>query len=60
MAMPLIPGLRRLKQEDHEFEVSLSYRVIPCLNIKQKAAELEGAGPRCTVGRGPVLRAGVQ
>lgn len=49
LALPIIPGLRRLKQEDHEFESSLSYRVRPCLNIKQKAVELEGAGPLCTV-----------
>jgi hypothetical protein len=28
---PVIPGLGRLKQEDHKFKVSLDYKVRPCL-----------------------------
>jgi hypothetical protein len=30
--MPVIPELRRLKQEDCEFEVTLRYTATPCLN----------------------------
>jgi hypothetical protein len=29
--MPIIPAHRRLRQEDHEFKVSLDYIVRPCL-----------------------------
>jgi hypothetical protein len=32
--MPVIPTLRRLRREDHEFEVSLSYIVNPYLKNK--------------------------
>jgi hypothetical protein len=32
---PITPALRRLKQEDHEFEVSLGYIVRPCLKISK-------------------------
>jgi hypothetical protein len=32
--MPVIPALGKLKQEDNDFEVSLSYIVKPCLNNK--------------------------
>jgi hypothetical protein len=36
--LPVIPTLRRLRQEDHEFEDSLSYIVKPYLKkTKQKA-----------------------
>jgi hypothetical protein len=33
---PVIPALRRLRQEDHEFEVDLSIIVRPCLKKKTK------------------------
>jgi hypothetical protein len=29
--MPVIPALRKMKQEDHEFEASLGYMVSFCL-----------------------------
>jgi hypothetical protein len=28
--MPIIPTLGKVRQEDHEFKVSLGYRVRPC------------------------------
>jgi hypothetical protein len=34
--MPVIPALQRLRQEDHEFEVSLSYIERLCLKKKKK------------------------
>jgi hypothetical protein len=30
LGMPIIPAFGRPKQEDHKFEVSLSYTVRPC------------------------------
>ena len=33
--MPIIPALGLLRQEDSEFEVSLGYKVNPCLKDKQ-------------------------
>jgi hypothetical protein len=34
MVPTVIPALRRLTQEDHEFEVSLGYITTPCLKKK--------------------------
>jgi hypothetical protein len=34
--IPVIPELRRVRQEDHEFETSLSYKEIPCLKPPEK------------------------
>jgi hypothetical protein len=34
--MPIIPGLAKLRQEDLEFEVSLSYTARPCLKTWKK------------------------
>jgi hypothetical protein len=34
--MPVIPALRRLRQEECEFQVSLGYMVRPCLKEKKK------------------------
>jgi hypothetical protein len=33
--MPVIPALRRLRQEDLEFKVSLSYIVRICLKVNK-------------------------
>jgi hypothetical protein len=42
--MPVIPALRRLKQEDLEFEASLDYIINSCLKIiKEKKVCLVGA-----------------
>jgi hypothetical protein len=32
--MAVIPALRKLRQEDREFETCLGYRAKPCLKIK--------------------------
>jgi hypothetical protein len=34
--MPVNPALRRLRQEDQEFKVSLNNLVKPCLKVKIK------------------------
>jgi glutaredoxin-related protein len=33
--MPAVPALRRLRQENQEFDTNLGYIVIPCLKTKQ-------------------------
>lgn len=33
--MPVIPALKRLKQENQEFKDSLQYTVRPCLKISK-------------------------
>jgi hypothetical protein len=40
--MHLIPDLRRLRQEDHEFETNLSHILKPCLKKKKKKCVWEG------------------
>jgi hypothetical protein len=35
--MPVIPGLRKLKEEDPEFEASLGYIAMSCLKADRKA-----------------------
>jgi hypothetical protein len=34
--IPVIPALERLRQNDYEFEASLSYMSRPCFKIKEK------------------------
>jgi hypothetical protein len=34
--MPVIPRLRRLRQEDHEFKANLGYIVTTCSERKRK------------------------
>jgi hypothetical protein len=38
--MPVITALRRLRQEDHEFEAIVNYIEKPCLNKKKKERKL--------------------
>jgi hypothetical protein len=33
--MPITPALRRLRQEDHEFNISLGFMARPCLKKNQ-------------------------
>jgi hypothetical protein len=40
--MPIISALKRLRQEDGEFWVSLSYIVRPCLKKKMKLLDYVG------------------
>jgi hypothetical protein len=37
--IPVIPALKRLRQEDHKFEASLGYTVRPCL---KRASKIKG------------------
>jgi hypothetical protein len=34
--MPVVPTLKSLRQEDHEFEADLEYTVRPCLKKENK------------------------
>jgi hypothetical protein len=48
MVPPVIPGLRRQKQEDQEFEASLSYVVRACLKTNPVLkAEAPRGMPEC-------------
>jgi hypothetical protein len=40
MMHPVIPALRRLGKEEHEFETSLDNTVRPCLKKKKKKKKL--------------------
>jgi hypothetical protein len=42
--MPVIPILRRLRQEDCEFEGSLCYTMEPCLKKRRRGKEEEEEG----------------
>jgi hypothetical protein len=42
--MPVIPALRRLRKEDHVFQVSLGYAARPCLKKTEKEEEGEEGG----------------
>jgi hypothetical protein len=39
--MPIIATLGKLRLEDHDFQVSLSYTVRPCLKTKQRTPKVE-------------------
>jgi hypothetical protein len=39
--IPVIPALRKLRQEDYKFEASLGYIVKPCLKKKKKLKRVE-------------------
>jgi hypothetical protein len=36
---PIIPALRRLRQEDHKFKARQGYMVTPCPNQKNKTKQ---------------------
>jgi hypothetical protein len=38
---PVIPALRKLRQEDHKFKVSLGYIERPCLEKKRDSGQTE-------------------
>jgi hypothetical protein len=47
VAATIIPELKRLRKENHEFKASLDYIVRPCLKKKKKGREKEkGRGVR--------------
>jgi hypothetical protein len=42
-----IPVFQKLRQEDHEFEVSLAYIIRHCLNMKKKERRNSMKQPKC-------------
>jgi hypothetical protein len=54
VAMPIIPALERLRQEDHKFKASLGCIAKPCSKTQRKNQQnkTEGEKAGCGAGRG--------